>query len=149
MKPLVVLIVVFVISVAGVKLYTGDSDYSMAGRIGLSAMLFLTASGHFMFKKGMVMMIPPPVPFKPLMVYVTGIIEIIAAVTLHVPELRTITGWLLILFFIVLLPANSYAASKQINMEKATYDGPGLKYLWFRVPLQLFFIAWTYLCSIG
>ena len=63
---------------------------------------------------------------------------------LLIPRLQEITAWLLIVFFIVILPANISAALKHIDYEKGTYEGPGANYLWFRVPLQLFFMAWVY-----
>lgn len=42
-----------------------------------------------------------------------------------------------------MLPANIIAAKQKINLEKASYDGPGLAYLWFRIPLQVLFIGWV------
>jgi hypothetical protein len=49
---------------------------------------------------------------------------------------------------VVVLSANINAASKGVNYQKGTFDGDGRGYLWFRVPLQILFIAWTYLSSI-
>jgi len=49
----------------------------------------------------------------------------------------------LILFFILILPANILAALKKVDYQKGTNDGPGAGYLWFRIPLQIFFIAWV------
>jgi uncharacterized membrane protein len=114
----------------------------------MSAMLLFTAVGHFAFTKGMAMMLPPFIPYKTEIVYLTGIIEIAAAVGLLIPNLREITAWLLIAFFVLILPANIYAAVKQIDYQKATFEGNGLTYLWFRVPLQILFIIWTYLSAI-
>jgi uncharacterized membrane protein len=78
------------------------------------------------------------------MIYLTGIIEFAAAIGLQIAGLRVLTGWLLIIFFILVLPANIYAATKHIDYQKGTTDGKGLNYLWFRVPLQLIFILWVY-----
>ena len=77
------------------------------------------------------------------MVYFTGILELAAAPGLIIPQTRHIAAILLIIFFILLLPANIIAAKQKINIEKASYGGPGLSYLWFRIPLQLFFIVWV------
>lgn len=93
-------------------------------------------------------MLPEFIPFKTETVYLTGVIEIIAAIGLFIPNLRVVTAWLLIAFFILILPANIYAAVKHINYQKGTFDGNGLTYLWFRVPLQFFFIVWVYLSAI-
>jgi uncharacterized membrane protein len=148
MKPLVVLLSVFALSVAGIKLLTGTANYPLAGRIAMAAMLIFTAIGHFAFTKGMSMMLPDFVPFKIPVIYVTGVIELAAAAGLLLPGLKHLTGWLLIVFFLLLLPANIYAAIKHVDYQKGTFEGPGMTYLWFRVPLQIVFIVWTYLCAI-
>lgn len=148
MKPLIVLLLVFVISLFGFKLSKGTFELAEAGRIAMSAMLLFTAIGHFAFSKGMAMMVPDFIPNKVAVVYLTGLLEVAAAIGLFVPALRVWTGWLLILFLILVLPANIQASIKQINYQKGTLDGPGLSYLWFRVPLQLLFIAWTYLVAV-
>ncbi len=148
MKPLLILISVFAISLLANKIFNGNFEFALSGRIAMSAMLLFTAIGHFVFTKGMSMMLPNFIPFKTELVYVTGIIEIIAAIGLFIPNFRTVTAWLIIAFFILLLPANIYAAIKHIDYQKATFDGNGLAYLGFRIPLQILFIVWTYLSAI-
>lgn len=148
MKPLLVLFTVFAISLLGTKIVGGSYAFALSGRIALSAMLVFTAVGHFVFTKGMAMMLPAFVPYKIEVVYLTGIIEIVAAIGLFIPGLRIITAWLLIVFFILILPANIYAAMKYIDYQKGTFDGNGINYLWFRIPLQVLFIVWTYISSI-
>lgn len=110
----------------------------------MAVMLLFTAIAHFVFTTGMAMMLPAFVPFKKGMVYFTGVVEVLAAIGLLLDAWFANTGLLLILFFMVMLPANIYAALHHIDYEKATTDGRGPAYLWFRVPLQLFFIAWVY-----
>lgn len=148
MKPLIVLLVVFVISLIFIRLVKGEYDIRQAGRVAMSAMLLFTAIGHFAFTKGMAMMLPDFIPAKREIVYFTGFIEIAAAIGLFIPSLRQITAWLLIVFFILILPANIYAAMHQVNYQKGTLDGEGLVYLWFRVPLQMLFIIWVYFSAI-
>jgi len=115
MKPLFVLIFVFGISVFAIKLTTHKYDLPLSARIAMSVMLLFTAMGHFIFTKGMAMMIPDFIPFKTEMVYMTGIIEIVAAIGLLIPGLRVLTAWLLILFFVLLLPSNIKASIKHIE----------------------------------
>lgn len=148
MKPLLVLLSVFGISLLATKIFDGHFDFVLSGRIALPAMLVFTAMAHFAFTKGMTLMLPSFVPYKTEMVYLTGIIEIAAAAGLWIPNLRVITAWLLILFFILILPANIYAAVKHVDYQKGNSGGKGLSYLWFRVPLQILFIFWTYLSFI-
>ena len=148
MKPLVVLLVAFVLSAIVLKFTRSDYDFALSARIAMSVMLVFTAIGHFTFAKGMAMMIPDFIPYKKEIVFLTGLFEIAAAVGLLLPATRVVTGYLLIAFFILILPANILAAIKQVDYQKGTFDGPGLNYLWFRIPLQLFFMAWTYFGAI-
>ncbi len=127
---------------------TNKLDWALAGRIAMAAMLCFTAIGHFAFADGMAMMVPDMVPFKKEMVYATGVLEVAFGVCLLVPSLRVYTAWLLIAFLVVMLPVNIKAAMEQVDYQKATYNGPGLSYLWFRVPLQVLFVVWTYLVGV-
>ncbi len=148
MKPLIILFTVFAVSLLTTKFVRGNFEFTLSGRIAMSAMLLFTAIGHFAFTKGMSMMLPDFIPFKTEAVYLTGIIEIAAAIGLFIPNFRIVTAWLLIAFFILILPANIHAAIKHIDYQKGTFEGNGLIYLWFRIPLQILFIVWTYLSSI-
>ncbi|NMH88034.1 DoxX family protein [Flavivirga algicola] len=148
MKALFVLIIVFVISLVSVKVINGKYDFVLSGRIAMSVMLLFTALGHFLFPDGMALMVPEIIPFKKEIVYFTAFVEILGAIGLHIPQLRPLTAWLLILFFIIILPANIKASIDHLNYQKATYDGNGLMYLWFRIPLQVLFIIWVYLTAI-
>lgn len=148
MKPLIVLLSVFIISAIIIKLLHGKYGFPLAGRIAMAAMLLFTAMGHFAFTEGMAMMIPDFLPYKTAIVYVTGIFEIVLAMGLLLPRYHEATGWALIIFLLLVLPANIYAAVHQVDYQNATLDGPGLSYLWLRVPMQLLFIAWAYVFAV-
>lgn len=148
MKPLILLIIVTSISLLVLKIITGKFDYVLSARIGMSAMLIFTAIGHFIFTDGMALMIPEFIPFKKEIVYLTGIIEILAAIGIHFSLIRPTTGYFLILFLVLLLPSNIKASLEQLNYQNATYDGNGLLYLWFRIPLQILFIVWIYITTL-
>ena len=148
MKPLLVLLSSFVVAIFVIKIVTKDFDLALAARIAISIMLCFTAIGHFVFTKGMSMMIPSFIPFKTNLVHLTGLFEILLAIGLLVPRFKVVSGWALVIFLCLLLPANVYAAIHNIDYQKGTLDGNGLSYLWFRIPLQFLFIAWTYFSSI-
>ncbi|WBX70108.1 DoxX family protein [Tenacibaculum retecalamus] len=114
----------------------------------MAIILVFTAIGHFIFTKGMSMMIPKLIPFKESFVYLTGIFEILLAIGLLTPKFQTISGWLLIIYLLLMLPANIYASMNNVNYKKGTFDGKGIIYLLFRIPLQILFIAWTYISAI-
>ncbi|MDE1192145.1 MAG: hypothetical protein PW786_08400 [Arachidicoccus sp.] len=120
----------------------------MSGRIAMAVMLMFTALGHFKFPAGMSMMLPEFVPYKLQIIYLTGVLEILGGIALLIHPLYKTDAWLLILFFISILPANIYAAIHHINLEKGDRSGSGMQYLLFRIPLQLFFIAWIWFFAL-
>ena len=144
MKPLIVLVGTFVAALLVLRLIQGSFQTAFAARIAMAVMLIFTAIGHFAFTEGMTAMLPTFIPFKTFMVYFTGILEIAFGVGILIPDFRPLVGWIIIAFFIVLLPANIKAALENLNYQTGVYDGPGIVYLWFRIPLQLLFIVWVY-----
>lgn len=86
MKPLIILIAVSITALFALKRLSGFYRLPLSARIGMSAMLLFTAIGHFMFSEGMAMMIPDFIPLKKTMVYFTALIEVLAAIGLHVPR---------------------------------------------------------------
>ncbi|SDQ14020.1 DoxX family protein [Flagellimonas zhangzhouensis] len=147
MKPLFVLLGTFLIACIAFLLSKKNIDYRLAGRIAMASMLVFTAMGHFIYVEGMSAMIPSFLPFKKQLVFLTGVLEIIIGIFLLLPYYQNVTAWVLIVFLIVVLPANIYGASHHINYQTAIANGPGLAYLWFRIPLQIFFIIWVYIST--
>ena len=148
MKPLFVLLFVFLISIGIQKLLLKNINYSLSGRIAMCAMLLFTALGHFLFTEGMSKMIPDFIPLKSTVTILTGVLEIVIAIGLLFPNYQKTTGWILIAFLLLMLPANIKASLENLNYQTGAYDGKGLSYLWSRIPLQVFFIAWVYFSSL-
>ena len=148
MKPLIVLLLSFTISIFVIKIIKKEYDFALSARIAMSIMLLFTAIGHFAFTKGMSMMIPKIIPFKESIIYLTGIFEILLALGLIIPKFQIVSGCALIVFLLLMLPANIYASLNHVNYQKGTFDGNGLIYLWFRIPLQFLFIIWAYISAI-
>ena len=148
MKPLLVLGIVFILVLIVNGKVQHVYDYAFSGRIAMSVMLVFTGIAHFIYTEGMVMMIPDLIPYKKEVVYLTGVLEFMAALGLLLPSFRIVTAWMLILFFLAVLPANIYAAINQVDFQQASFSGEGVEYLWLRVPLQVLFIAWVYFSAI-
>lgn len=148
MKPLIVLLATFVLALLITWIFQPQPDYTLAGNIGMSAMLVFTAIGHFKFTDGMAMMLPDFIPFKTSWVYATGVIEVVAAIGLLFPDLRYVTATCLMLFFLSIIPANISAAIRNVDYQTGDTKGPGPNYLWFRIPLQIFFIFWIWYFGI-
>ncbi|MBE9462913.1 hypothetical protein ACFP1I_15070 [Dyadobacter subterraneus] len=148
MFVLLVLIISFGVSCGFFELISGNPNLLFSGNIAMCIMLLFTAIGHFKFPDGMAKMIPSFIPYKKELVFITGILEVLAGFALLFPQTRYFAGLFLLLFFICILPANIYAAAHHLDYQKGTYDGNGLKYLWFRVPMQIFLIAWVWFFAI-
>lgn len=148
MKPPIVLLAAFIATAVICKFTTGNWQLTTSGNTAMCLMLCFTALGHFMFTKGMTLMIPGFIPFKKELVYFTGVAEIVMGLALLFPPLRQSFGIILIFFLVLMLPANINAALKHINYETATTDGKRINYLWFRIPLQAFFIVWDIYFSV-
>ena len=113
-------------------------------RVGLSLFFVVTALAHFASTEEMATMIPPSIPYRIELIYLTGVLELLGAIGVWIPRLERLTGLLLILMLIGLLPANVYSA---INRVEFGGHGAGPAYLLVRVPFQLFVIWWTYFAT--
>lgn len=113
----------------------------LRGRISLALVFLFTGLGHFIQPEAMAQMLPPWVPARVAVIYGTGVLELSAAAGLSVPGLWRLAGVCLIVFLVLALPANVYAAINHVEMGG---HGIGPAYLLVRVPLQLILIGWTY-----
>lgn len=114
---------------------------SLRGRISLAVFFCFTGIGHFAMPEEMAQMLPDFVPGRVGIIYLSGVLEIAAAIALLVPDLRVVASVALIIFLVGILPANIYAAVAEIDFGGHRL---GVKYLLARVPFQFFVIAWTY-----
>lgn len=146
MAPLIFLLITFVLLFGINKLLLKNKlSISFVGRAAMSVMLIVTGVAHFANTDLMVEMMPEFLPLKREFVYLTGVLELLAVVGLLINRLSKLTAVLLIIFFILILPANIVGSIKQINLGGMEN---GVLYLLFRVPLQIFFIFWAYYFGI-
>ena len=120
-------------------------DAAARARVGLSLFFAFTALGHFVKTEEMAAMLPPSVPYRVELIYLTGIFELMGAAGVWAPRLRRLTGFCLILMLVAVLPANVYAALNRV--EFGGHDA-GPAYLFVRVPFQLFVIWWVYFAAV-
>jgi len=146
MAPLIILITTFVLA-ALVNRYFFKNRFSLSqiGRLALAFMLIATGIAHFTKTSFMVEMMPAVIPFKTEVVYLTGILELIASVGLITQKYSKLIGIMLIIFFMALLPANIVGSMKKVALGGMA---KGVSYLYFRIPLQIFFILWTYYFAV-
>jgi len=146
MVPVSILILFFILlTITRFVIGTEKITQSFCGRASMAVMLVFTGIAHFTRSTPMVEMIPDFIPYPLEVVYGTGLIEILAAIGLLTKRFCRVTSIMLILFFLMILPANVIGALKKVElggMDK------GLSYLYFRIPLQFFFMIWTYYFGI-
>ena len=92
---------------------------------------------HFAQTDAFAAIVPPPLPFKREIVWLTGAMEWAFAIGLLIPRWRRMTGWLLSAYLLAVLPANIYMALE--GMPLGPLDSPAA--LWGRVVLQFPLIA--------
>lgn len=119
--------------------------WATKARVGVSLFFVVTSLGHFMQTQAMAEMLPPSVPFRIELIYLTGILELLGAAGVWIPRLERLTGLCLMLMLIGLLPANIYAAFNYVDFGGHA-SGPA--YLLVRVPFQGFVIWWIYTAAV-
>ena len=103
--------------------------------------LFYIGAGinHFINSDWYVRIVPPSLPFKVAIVYISGVFEVILGSLLIFPKTRFIAGWGLILLLLAVYPANIYVA---LTNGKAMDTTPMIA--WARLPFQFVFIVLAY-----
>ncbi|MDR6528550.1 putative membrane protein [Chryseobacterium rhizosphaerae] len=149
MKLLTVLFGTFILALLGTMVFQGKPDFLFSGNLGMAVFIIFTGLSHFKFQKGMAMMIPEFIPGRMFWVYFTGVLEIAAGIGLMIPAIREIIAILLIVFYVLVFIANINSSRRKINIFKADYTGPGMRYLYVqRIPMQLILIGWTWYFGI-
>jgi uncharacterized membrane protein len=112
------------------------SWHASAG-FALAVMFVFTGIAHFTkTKHDMARMIPKVFARPMLMVYATGVCELLGAAGLIEPRTRALASASLILLMVAMFPANIKAAR-----EGLTISGSLATPLWLRTPMQALFIG--------
>ena len=99
----------------------------------------MAGTNHFINPDWYVRIVPPILPFKTAIVYISGILEIILGTLLIFPKRRFIASWGLILLLVAVYPANIYVA---LTNGEAMDTTPLIA--WGRLPFQFVFIGLAY-----
>ena len=138
MPVLIVLLVSWValrgIGAAGVH---SLASWQNSARYALAVMFIFTATAHFnRMKHDLAEMIPSYFPRPLLIVYITGVLELLGAVGLVQPGFRRLAGICLIALLVGMFIANVNAAQRGVTLR-----GKPPTPLWLRAPMQILFIA--------
>jgi len=102
------------------------------------AILFMSAGiAHFILDDAFISAMPEAVPFRPALVYLSGIVEILLALFLFYPRTRSKAGICIAIFLVLVFPVNIYMA---LAPEQYTISEIAL---WLRLPLQFVLIWWV------
>jgi uncharacterized membrane protein len=105
------------------------------------AILFVVAGAlHFIATPAYVKIVPTWLPDATLLVYISGLAEILGGLGLLYPPTRRAAAWGLILLLLAVFPANVTMVS-----DHARFPTVPLWAAWLRLPLQLPLIWWAWL----
>ena len=107
--------------------------------LALSVFFVVAGANHFLNPDFYVPMMPPYLPAHLVLVYLSGVFEILGGILVLVPRVRALAGWGLVALLMAIFPANIHmAASPELFPDMST----GLLYA--RLPFQAVFIGWAY-----
>ncbi len=110
-------------------------------RVILSVSLIIVAITHFTASDQHVKIVPPQLPYPLLLVYISGVLEILLAIGLLIPSVSRAAAWGMIALFIAVFPANINMAVNHIQIDHIP-DSPWLHAV--RLPFQAVLIAWAW-----
>src|SRR5512138_2294892 len=140
MAPLIVMLVSWLAAraIGATGVWPAADSWNAALRIGLAAMFVFTAVSHFhpRTRRDLIRMVPATLPAPELLVTATGVLELLGAVGLLVPQAGPSASYGLMVLLVAMFPANVQAAREGLMIAGRRT----LPLLW-RLPLQLFWIA--------
>lgn len=140
MAPLFVMLAGWLVAraIGATGVWSTADSWSGALRIGLAAMFVFTAASHFhpRTRPDLIRMVPTSLPAPTVLVTATGVLELLGAIGLLVPQALPAAAYGLIALLVAMVPANVRAAR-----EELTIAGRRATPLVWRLPLQLFWIV--------
>jgi uncharacterized membrane protein len=81
---------------------------------------------------------PPYLPWHLLLVYLSGVVEVVLGILLLTARFTHMAAWGIIALLFAVFPANI-----QMAFNQELYPEYSATVLWLRLPLQLVLIAWA------
>lgn len=113
-------------------------------RILYGAAFIFAGVSHFTNRDFFVSIVPPYLPWPVMLVYVSGVAEILLGGLLMVPRTSHLAAWGLIALLIAVFPANIHMA-----LNPQLFPDISTTALWGRLPLQFVFLAIAYWLTGG
>ena len=112
---------------------------SLVVRVLFSAFFIVAGVTHFTNRDFFTSIVPPYLPWPEMLVYVSGVAEIVLGVMLLIPPTVRLAAWGLIALLIAVFPANIHMA-----MNPQLYPDVSMAALLIRLPLQGVMVAIAY-----
>jgi uncharacterized membrane protein len=115
-------------------------------RRGMGVAFIFVGVSHFVIPASFLVYLPDWVPARELVIYATGVVEVIAGVALLAGRYLPPVGLAVAAYLVLIFPGNVYAA---ISGGEATLPGliDAWWYPWVRLPFQALFIWWALYCT--
>lgn len=113
--------------------------FSLVVRVLFAAFFVVAGVTHFTNRDFFTSIVPPYLPWPEMLVYVSGVAEIVLGVMLLVPATMRLAAWGLIALLIAVFPANIHMA-----MNPQLYPDVSMAALLIRLPLQAVMVAIAY-----
>jgi uncharacterized membrane protein len=111
-----------------------------AARIGMAIAMVVAGITHLVRPLPFLQHLPAWVPAAELLIFVTGIAEVVLGLALLLPQpWRWRAGIVLAAYLVAVFPANVYVAVAGVDVD----GQPDGIYAWLRLPLQVLFVAWA------
>lgn len=120
-------------------------------RVGLRLVmgLFYAVAGvsHLLKPRVFERIVPPSFPQPRVLVYISGIAEIVLGVGVLFERTRRLSAWGIIGLLVAVFPANVYMATDDVAAELVPASAADKARLaaWARLPLQAVLVAWAWL----
>ena len=114
-------------------------------RMALGGAMVFAGLSHLLMPTPFVQHVPPWLPAREAIVFVSGLVEIAFGPALWFTrgDARRWSGWALAAYFVAVFPGNIYVAVAGIDVQ----GQPDGLYAWLRLPLQVLFVWLALWCS--
>lgn len=111
-----------------------------AARMAMAFAMVFAGVGHLVAPDPFVRMVPEFVPQREVLIFATGVLEILLGVGLAASARhRSDIALVLVTYLVAVFPANVHAAVADISAEELGGVNP-----WLRLPFQAIYIVWVF-----
>ena len=121
-------------------------SHALKGRIAFSLAFVFVGVFHVIKPEQLSYMISGLLPQPEFWVILTGFIEILLAVVLLIPRFQRIAGWAIIVYLLMVFPANIHVAIE--NLPPPGGLPASAWYVWSRLFFQPLYMLWVYYAAL-